>query len=89
MSFLGREMDHEQPQSDGPQHEQWYQPPVPDPHQDVSIQPQEVAVLGMGLTSQEELCPEPSLQAVPTAGKCPSASPHAVAVMSGVSWEAW
>ncbi|XP_052522401.1 protein transport protein Sec16B isoform X3 [Tympanuchus pallidicinctus] len=64
----GREMDHEQPQSDGPQHEQWYQPPVPDPHQDVSIQPQEVAVLGMGLTSQEELCPEPSLQAVPTAG---------------------
>uniref|UniRef100_A0A803XTH7 Sec16 Sec23-binding domain-containing protein n=1 Tax=Meleagris gallopavo TaxID=9103 RepID=A0A803XTH7_MELGA len=68
----GREMDHEQLQSDGPQHEQWYQPPVPlqgpDPHQDASIQPLEVAVLGMGLTSQEELCPDPSLQAVPTAG---------------------
>uniref|UniRef100_A0A669PM50 Protein transport protein sec16 n=1 Tax=Phasianus colchicus TaxID=9054 RepID=A0A669PM50_PHACC len=68
----GREMDHKLLQSDGPQHEQWYQPPVPlqgpDPHQDVSIQPLEVAVLGMGPTSQEELCPEPSLQAVPTAG---------------------
>lgn len=86
-------MDHEQLQSDGPQHEQWYQPPVPlqgpDPHQDASIQPLEVAVLGMGLTSQEELCPDPSLQAVPTAGGCPSASPRAVAVMNGVSWEAW
>nr|Q6AW68.1 RecName: Full=Protein transport protein Sec16B; AltName: Full=Regucalcin gene promoter region-related protein p117; Short=RGPR-p117; AltName: Full=SEC16 homolog B [Gallus gallus]BAD34968.1 regucalcin gene promotor region related protein [Gallus gallus] len=68
----GREMVHEQPHSDGPHDEQWHQPPVPlqgpDPHQDVSIPPLEVAVLGVGPISQEELCTEPSLQAVPTAG---------------------
>lgn len=84
-------MVHEQPHSDGPHDEQWHQPPVPlqgpDPHQDVSIPPLEVAVLGVGPISQEELCTEPSLQAVPTAGRCPSASPRAVAVMNGVPWE--
>ncbi|XP_015725296.1 protein transport protein Sec16B isoform X3 [Coturnix japonica] len=68
----GREMDYEQPQIDDPQHEQWHQPPVPpqgpDPHQDVSIQPLEVAVLDTGLISQEELCTDPPPQAVPIAG---------------------
>lgn len=86
-------MDYEQPQIDDPQHEQWHQPPVPpqgpDPHQDVSIQPLEVAVLDTGPISQEELCTDPPPQAVPIAGRCPSASPCAVAGMNGVPWEVW
>ncbi|NXC41083.1 SC16B protein, partial [Penelope pileata] len=69
----GGEADHELPQSDDHQHEWWQQPPVPPqgpgPHQDASIQPLEVPVLGVGPpASLEGLHCEPSLQAVPAAG---------------------